>query len=106
MGADTCGGDSGGHLEVTWKKVEPNYTKYNFTGTTGPTKPRVATDKIKDFFFLFFADEVWDLMVTETNRYASQCRASSSSVRPRAWRDVTVEEMQAFMGVMMGMGIL
>ena len=53
----------------------------------------------------FFTDEVWELLVVETNRFAAQFRASQSASRPRPWHDVTEEEMKAFVGMLMVMGI-
>ena len=43
-------------------------------------------------------------MVTETNRYASE--NLSHTPRARAWEDVTVAEMKAFVGLLILMGIL
>ena len=40
--------------------------------------------------------------MTETNRYANQCRAQSTSRTQRPWHDV---EMKAFVGMLMVMGI-
>ena len=48
---------------------------------------------------------VWDLLVTETNRYAAQHKLQNTHAHPRPWSDVTVEEMKAFIGVSMLMGI-
>ena len=58
-----------------------------------------------NFFPVFFSDNVWDLLVTETNRYAAQVRQQNLHTSPRPWVDVTVEEMKAFVGVLMLMGI-
>ena len=57
-----------------------------------------------DFFAKYFIDEVWDLLVTETNRYAH----ANISSRPhsRAWNDVNVEEMKAFIGMLILLGII
>ena len=53
---------------------------------------------------LSFSAEVWDLLVTETNRYAAENLSSSARARP--WHDVTVEEMKAFLGMLIIMGII
>ena len=47
---------------------------------------------------------MWDLLVTETNRYAH----ANTSSRPhsRAWNDVYVEEMKAFIGMLILLGII
>ena len=55
-------------------------------------------------FYRYFTDEVWNLLVTETNRYA---QANLSSMpNARAWTDVTIEEMKAFIGITILMGII
>ena len=49
-------------------------------------------------------DEVWDLLVTETNWYA---QANLSCLpNARAWSDVSIDEMKAFIGVTILMGII
>lgn len=48
---------------------------------------------------------MWDLLVEETNKYAAQCRSPQTARRPRPWSDVTKEEIKAFVGMLMVMGI-
>ena len=57
-----------------------------------------------DFFTKYFTDEVWDLLTTETNGYAH----ANTSSRPhsRAWNDVCVEEMKAFIGILILLGVI
>ena len=55
-------------------------------------------------FCRFFTDEVWQLIVDETNRYASANSASTPHARP--WSDVTIPEMKAFIGMLILMGIV
>ena len=47
---------------------------------------------------------MWNLIVTETNRYAAQQRQQASTPG-RRWHDVTVEEMKALVGMQILMGI-
>ena len=85
-----------------WKKQDNTFTHFPFCGSIpGPTTPSAGESASGRFF----TDEVWDLLVDETNRYAAQCRASMSARRPRPWHDVTREEMKAFVGMLMVMGI-
>ena len=49
---------------------------------------------------------MWDLLVTETNRYATQIRTPLSSARCRPWTDTTVSEMKAFFGILIIMGVV
>ena len=62
-------------------------------------------ESAKACFCRFYTDEVWDLLVTETNRYAEQSRRTLTSPTPRPWHDTTKDEMRAFVGVLMAMGI-
>ena len=57
-----------------------------------------------DIFCRFFTDEVWDLLVTETNRYAHN--HTSTKPNARVYDDVDIDEMKAFIGVLILMGIL
>ena len=57
-----------------------------------------------DIFCRFFTDEVWDLLVTETNRYARD--HPSTKPNARVYDDVDIDEMKAFIGVLILMGIL
>ena len=43
--------------------------------------------------------EVWELLMQETNTYAARISASSG------WYDTSVEEMKAFIGMLIIMGI-
>ena len=53
---------------------------------------------------MYFTDEVWDLLVTETNRYSKLGLPQQKFARP--WHDVTVEDMKAFVGLLIIMGVL
>ncbi len=47
---------------------------------------------------------MWDLINEETNRYASTCVTNNLS--GRVWNDTTVEELKAFVGILILMGIV
>ena len=92
-------------LKGPWQKQENVFTEYPFCGPTpGPTVPS-SGESASACFKRFFTDEVWTLLVTETNRYAAQCRAASTTSTQRPWHDITKEEMKAFVGMLMAMGI-
>ena len=78
------------------RKVMDNYV-FAFSGPT----TSVDTDSARE---RFYTDEVWDLIVAETNRYAAQQRQQAST-HGRPWNDVTVEEMKDFVGMQILMGI-
>jgi len=50
------------------------------------------------FLLLFFTVQVWNLLVIETN-------ADGRVVLETAWKDTCEEEMKAFLGILMVMGI-
>ena len=88
-----------------WAKQDNVFADYPFRGgTPGPTTPS-AGESAGACFGRFFTEEVWDLLVRETNRFAAQVRAELTSSSPRPWHDVDKDEMKAFVGVMMVMGI-
>ena len=54
-------------------------------------------------FSRFFTDEVWELLVLETNRFAALVCGTTPRARP--WSDVSQQEMRAFFGVLIYMGV-
>ncbi len=57
-----------------------------------------------DLFCRFLAQEAWELLVEETNRYAAS--VVGHTPHARKWINTTVAEMKAFLGMMMMMGVL
>ena len=47
-----------------------------------------------------FTDDMWELMVTETNRYHDQQVAAEPNKHKRKWVPVTREELEAFIGTL------
>ncbi|XP_068085866.1 piggyBac transposable element-derived protein 4-like, partial [Anabrus simplex] len=61
------------------------------------------------YFNLFFTFSLLNLIVTETNRYADQlltCNELSPNSRSRCWRRTTIDEIRAFIAVVMNMGLI
>ena len=74
-----------------------------FTETTGVTHNLDATASEMDFFNLLFTDDMLENIVVQTNLYARQ----SIAVKPDpAWEDTSREEMRAFLGMNILMGIV
>lgn len=75
---------------------------------TGPQVPR-STKQPLDFFKLFFTDELIHNIVLETNKYATS-KIIPSELRPRStwrtWKPVRFDEMSAFIGVILNMGLI
>ena len=60
-------------------------------------------------FRQFFDDELIGIMVSETNRYAAQYLASHQlrrSSRMRQWTDVTTNEMETFLIIILATGLI
>ena len=56
-----------------------------------------------EFFELFMNENIISNIVTETNRYYQQLTATNPS--PMKWTDTTPQEIKAFFGIMIAMGI-
>ena len=68
-----------------------------------PTGPRVnIPSSVKDMFFLFFTSTILEHIVVESNRYAAQCMGELFE----NWKPITVEELCAYFGFMILMGIV
>ena len=57
-----------------------------------------------DLFYSYFIEDIWALLVTKTNRYAQQ--NLSEKPNARVWMEVSVEEMKAFIGLLIVMGVV
>lgn len=70
-----------------------------YTGNHGPTQLLGIDANPVDFFDLLFPDQLWTLIVQETNKYRFQRGVSQ-------WdNDTSVEEIRAFIGILFGMGL-
>lgn len=62
-----------------------------------------------DFFNLLFDEGMWEVLVLETNRYATN-RINSGNLAPHSrlqkWTPVTIDEMKVFMAVTLAMGLV
>ncbi len=98
-------GDENDRIDVSkWKKEESEAVSYPYTMTAGPTMRLDSDVTPGELFSTFFADDVWDLIVQETNRYAYANVGHTPHARP--WEDVTTPEMKAFVGLLIAMGVL
>jgi hypothetical protein len=106
------GKGKGKQADYKWKGVEslssPPAMQYALT--PGPCLPQdLDFEEPLDFFTVFFSSEVFKLMVEETNIYAQLLR-DSRPLKPRSrlrnWKDVIMEEMKAFVGLILNIGII
>ena len=65
-----------------WVRTESSAFCYNYERSPGPAFDTNST--ALDVFSRLFTDEVWELLVTETNHYADDTRIVSPSCR--AWQ--------------------
>ena len=83
---------------------EPLSVLYCYREIPGSTAPFDDNTTVVSLFCSYFTDEVWNLLVTETNHYA---QANLSSIpNAHAWTDITTEEMKAFIRITILMGII
>ena len=65
---------------------------------------------VTELIYLFFTDELMEILVTETNRYANQyfqkTQVLQQHSRARAWRPVTVDEMEKWLGLTLLTGLI
>ena len=85
--------------ETDWKKKQMNNVGIDFDAVTVvPTKPFLPPDGPLEFFCRFFDDDLFDLLVKQTNLYARQNKI-------RHWEDATIVELKAFLGILIAMGL-
>ena len=57
---------------------------------------------VKEIFFLIFTSSVLEHIVTESNRHAQECKGELFAT----WQPFTVEDLLAYMGFMILIGIV
>lgn len=82
--------------EIGWSRDATPVNTMPFTSRSGAVSGVAEDGTAKDFFQLFLIDELFDMIVVETNRYASQCISRKPDPK---WQDTTREEIQAFFGL-------
>ena len=89
-----------------WQKKELLSLNFLYCKTPGPTTPIsiLANESPSDLSCWYITDDVWKLIVEETNRYASANVVQTPNARP--WHNTTVSEIKAFIGMLLLMGIL
>ena len=94
--------------EIEWSQnyVPPAVDRSFKESSPGPRQRFPAGSKAGDYFGCFFTDDLWDLMVEETNRYYDQKVAAEPTRHKRKWKPVTKEEMEAFVGVLIYMVVV
>ena len=89
--------------EEGWSEVINCREDVEFQEEVGMTVDSENLQSCLDFFSLFFTDEVWQLLVEQTNLYAEQKRAPEES---SVWYPITIDEMKAWVSLYMNMGLV
>ena len=89
-------------VEEVWSTDDSPVQVQEFTEQTGATS-RIAEDGTAlDFFLLMFPENLFEILVTETNPNAEQLIQTKPDPR---WYATTCEEMRAFVGINILFGI-
>lgn len=89
--------ESNSEVTASWDHNTEYFDKLDKTFRDSPLVGDIGQTEI-DCFHKIFDHQVWSVLVNETNRYAKQNHCKN-------WYDVTLEEMKAFIGCMIVMGI-
>ena len=79
-----------------------------FTATPGLNMQLTGDPKPIFFFNLLFKDDMWSLIMTQTNLYVQKCIENGQlkdKLRLQKWRPVIVDEMKVFLSLVIGMGL-
>ena len=91
-------------FQVDWRtdSYEPRNMK-RFSRTPGVKQHIPVNASPLEVFSKIFTEELWDLLVTETNRYAEQARQTPTNSK---WTPVSKTEMKTFIGLCLTFGVL
>lgn len=73
--------------------------------SVGPTMRMLPNKSALDFFHIIFTQDIYDLIVTQTNLFASQQRMEPRNQK-QSWSDLTVDEFKTWLGLYLAMGIV
>ena len=100
-GAITIPGINAEVSTVRWGNLDKDVVVSfpDFGGQHGPVTLQVTESEPYDFFSLLFPEELWDVLVEQTNIYVAQKQRKS-------WfNDTNKDEMKAFVGALFFMAI-
>ena len=98
-GAEDTDPDSSVEDENGWTKSVTINTSVDFDAVVVvPRHPFAPEERPVDFFGKLFDENIWTLLMNHTNLYAQQKNT-------RNWEAVTIDELKAFVGTLIGMGL-
>lgn len=86
-------------VEFGWSSVDTEPFVMPFTGESGLAEHLPDSPVALDFFNLMFNDEMWGVLIQQTNLYATQTLATTQlkpQSRMQKWSPVTVDEMKVW----------
>lgn len=93
-----------------WSREDSPPLDVPFTAKHGLNVELPDNSNPLDYFSLFFKDEMWDLLVLETNKFAHKRIESMDDMLPfcrlRNYKDVTIDEMKVFFALIIAMGLV
>ena len=92
-----------GFDEEEWSREVKRRIDIDFSEETGINVNARNLKSCLDFFDLFFTQEVWHLLVSQTNLYAEQKIGPTES---SVWYPVTESEMKAWISIYLNMGLI
>nr|XP_039248218.1 piggyBac transposable element-derived protein 4-like isoform X3 [Styela clava] len=95
--------------EFKWEKVSPKRKIRKFGGAAGVTSRGISASSTPlDCFLQFFTVQVFNLIVEMTNLNAERKLQdiNASRTKPIVFEPTTLEEMKAYLGLMIAMGIV
>lgn len=97
-----------GISEMQWQVYEGKQADITFVGQAG-IQTNISVDATPmEVYKLFLNEDVLNLIVTETNRYAQSVISNSvlsRSSRLHSWEDTNIEEIEKFLGIIIWMGL-
>ena len=90
--------------EYEWSSEAFDVNIPGFTQPIGQVNPLPRGSLAVDFFQLFIDNHILEIIEREANRYARQALTQKNK-DPNSWKEVSVEELKAFLGLLIAMSI-
>ena len=89
-----------------WKEDVVEHVDLNFVEHVGSKLQMDESSKPVDFFQMHFTDEVFHLMVEQTNLYTEQVSTADPDKHKTPWSPVTVDELKSWLALTLNMGLV
>lgn len=103
----------GTEKDIKWEDWQGRQKPFTFTGQSGinpDISGELANGKPIDYFMQFLDEDIINLMVDETNLYATQTITNDNDVLPQSrlhdWQPTDAVEMRKFIGLLGWMGLV